>query len=384
MKNDHSSNPHRKNNKSRKNLQGAELDHLSHQLTRPERGAIRALEKTDSRITRINLTKASMSADKRAGFIFEEIHAGTFNASARKAGDRVTVARTGMDGRFNNDPKVDIRVESRGSVVTEIQAKCCRNVGRSAAAVAKGKYTGTERLVPADQLKGVKATLGKVAMRNAKSANPKIQLKGAIRAEAGTRAVDRICANGHSSKPIPYKTARSMAEGKLGGLHQMIATERLAAAAKGGGGSGALVGGTISIAKNLSAVFSRRKSIKAALKQTAAETTLAATRGAATNVASELLKASSKKLLGKAAAKSIMRGSAPMAIAGCVVDMIEDTVQGRLSAKKAAKNVGRAASAWAGAEGGATAGAFFGPVGALVGGIIGGLLGSAGFSCLFD
>ena len=384
MKDNHSSNHPQKNNKSRKNLQGAELDHLSHKFTRPERGAIRALEKTESRITRINLTKASLSADKRAGFIFEEIHAGTYNASARKAGDRFTVARTGMDGRFNNDPKVDIRVEARGSVISETQAKCCRNAVRSAAAIAKQKYTGTERLVPADQLKGVKATLSKVAMRNAKSVNPKIQLKGAIRAEAGTRAVDRIRANGHSSKPIPYKTARSMAEGKLGGLHQMIATERLAAAAKGGGSSGALVGGTISMAKNLSAVLSRRKSIKAALKQTAAETTLAATRGAATNVASELLKASSKKLLGKAAAKSIMRGSAPMAIAGCFVDMIEDTVHGRLSAKKAAKNVGRAASAGAGAEGGAIAGAFFGPVGVLAGGIIGGLLGGAGFSCLFD
>jgi len=36
-----------------------------------------------------------MSLDKRAGFIFEEVHAGTFNAAARKAGDLKTTALTG-------------------------------------------------------------------------------------------------------------------------------------------------------------------------------------------------------------------------------------------------------------------------------------------------
>ena len=106
-----------KNRKKKYRLQGAETTHLMQRLGAHDEAGIAELKKLAGRIETINASKQAMSLDKRAGFIFEEVHAGTFNAAARKAGDFKTTALTGDTGGFASDPRVDIRVVRDGRIV---------------------------------------------------------------------------------------------------------------------------------------------------------------------------------------------------------------------------------------------------------------------------
>lgn len=213
--------------KKRKKINGAEVDRLGQKIVQNDLAAVGELQKASDRIRQINITKAAMSADKRAGFVFEEFHAGTFNAAARKAGDRITTAKTGIDAGFVNDPRVDILVTRGKKAVAEVQAKCCNSVGRSAVSVAKPKYAGTDRLVASDQADAVKEALARSAAKKATSTNPTVQAKGAIRAEAAKRVTDRVKAKGHSSKPITHKETQNLANGDLRSLDRMIATDQI-------------------------------------------------------------------------------------------------------------------------------------------------------------
>lgn len=364
---------------------GVEVSLTGQQVAKNGYAAAAELSKTIDRIQDINLTKAAMSVDKRAGFIFEEFHAGTFNAAARKTGDHVTTAKTGIDAGFVNDPRVDIVVTNGKKKLAEVQAKCCGSVGRSAVSVAKKKYAGTDRLVASDQAEEVKSALKRSAAKKVTSSNPAVQAKGLDRAEAAKKVTDRIKAKGHSSKPVTHAETQNMAKGDLRALERMAAKESLSSAAKGGATAGAAIGGGLSVATNVYDAVTRKKTVKEAAMEVGKDTVVSAARGAASAALTEGVKVGAKQVLGKEAVKSLIKGSGPAAIAGCAIDMVEDAVKGELTVKKATKNVGKAGSAWAGAEGGAVVGAMIGgPPGAIIGGIVGGLAASLGFSALFD
>ena len=370
--------PERKRRKDK--VQGAELDQLSRAATRNDTASREALEETKRRIRHIAATKARMSTDQRAGFVFEEYHAGTFNAAALKAGDHLTKAKTGIDAGFVNDPRVDIVVQSGKQTVAEVQAKCCGSAGRTAVSVAQPRYAGTDRLVPSDQAKAVKSALSRSAASKARSPNPSMRAKGVTRGEAAPKVTDRVKANGHSSKPISHAETQAMANGNLRVLDRMIARNRITSAAKGGATAGAAAGGVISLASNLVDLGKGKKSGADAAVAIAKDTAVSAGRGAATAILTEGVKIAGKQMLRRGAAKSLLKGSAPAAIAGCAIDMVGDAWRGELTAEKAAKNVGRAGSAWAGAALGTLIG---GPIGTLVA-LLGGLAFSRGFSAIFD
>lgn len=374
----------RKRSKSLRSFQGAELSGLVRRLSRNGNAAVGELEKLKETVQAINQSKSAISADKRAGFIFEEWHASTYNAAARKAGDRITTANTGSNGGFVNDPRVDIVVSRGKTTIAEVQAKCCSSPGRTAVSVAKPKYAGTDRLVPSDQAKVVKEALSKSAAKKATSSNPTIQAKGAIRGEAAKKVTDRIKAKGHSSKPITHKGTQELAKGDLRSLDRMIRQDKFVTAAKGGATAGGMFGGAVSAVSNLTDAVKGRKSAKDAAIDVAKDTASGAAKGAVNALVTEGVKEAGKRLLGKEVAKTFIKGSAPAAIAGCAYDMVEDAVKGTLTVEKAAKNMGRASSAWAGAEGGAVLGAMVGgPPGALIGCILGGVAASFGFGAIF-
>lgn len=156
-------------------LQGAETAHLAQRLGANDQAGIAELKKLAGRIEAINASKAAMSLDKRAGFIFEEVHASTFNAAARKAGDLKTTALTGGTGGFSGDQHVDIRVVRGDKIVAEAQDKCCGSATRSAVSSAKPKYAGTQRIVPDDQELAVRDMLSKSAKAKATSPNPRMR-----------------------------------------------------------------------------------------------------------------------------------------------------------------------------------------------------------------
>jgi hypothetical protein len=357
--------------------QGAELFGLIKEFGKNRNAGIDELKKMKDAVKSVNLSKAAMSADKRAGFIFEEVVAGTYNSAARKAGDFNTTAMTGTKGGFGIDPKVDIRVVKGGKVIAEAQAKCCGNPARTAVSVAKPKYEGTQRVVPAGQGQPVKKMLTDSAKGKATSPNQRMREIGAARQEAAGKVTEQLKAGGHKSDSVSHKDAITMAKGDTSKISQMIAMETVASAALSGAKSGAAFSGGISAVTSVYDVLNGKASAKEAIKTVATETLVGGARSAATSLAAEGVKLAAKRSLSQATAGALLRGAGPMAVAGCVVDVVSDACKGELTAESAAKSVTRAAGGWAGAEGGAALGTLIFPgLGTVIGGVVGGIFGS--------
>jgi hypothetical protein len=366
-------------------FQGAELTGIAGAMAEHSTASIDELCKLRQGIADINLRKAALSVDKRAGHVFENWHSGTYNASARAAGDRVTTAVTGSRGGFPIDPRVDIKITQGAKVLMEIQAKCCSSAGRSAVSVAKARYVGTQRIIPAEQVKIAKSALLRSAAGKQGSPNPLAREIGKIRAESARKVAARITAAGHESRPLSHSDAQKLAQGKTGKIDGMIVGQSIGAAVQNGAVSGAILGSGISVATNLHGVINGTVSAADAATSVAIDATTSAARGAGTVLVAEGVKYAGAQVLTKEVAQAFIKGSAPLAVAGCAVELAIDTCRGELTVEKAAKSAGRAASAWAGCEGGALLGTAIMPgVGTVVGGIVGGLAASLGFNMLFE
>lgn len=357
--------------------QGAELTGIYTLLSKNRQAGISELRKMESTINSINLSKAAMSSDKRAGFLFEEVVTGTFNADARKAGDFRTSASTGTNGAFGNDPRVDVRVMRNGKILAEAQAKCCRNPARTAVEVSRPQYAGTTRIVPAGQAKPVTKMLIDSAEAKAKSSNPRIQKIGVSRQEASTKVAEKLRAGGHSSKSMAHKEVLKLANGDTSAISNMIMRETMTSATVNGAKSGAAFSGAMSTATSAFKLLNGDISASAAARTVATETIVGGARSAATALVAEGVKTAARKTLSTATAGAILRGSGPMAVAGGLIDIATDAYKGELTVQSAAKSATRAAGGWAGAEGGAALGTIICPgLGTLIGGIIGGIGGS--------
>lgn len=358
-------------------LQGAEIAHLAHRLGANDQAGIAELKKLAGRIEAINASKAAMSLDKRAGFIFEEVHAGTFNAAARKAGDFQTTAVTGGTGGFAGDQRVDIRVVQGDKIVAEAQAKCCGSAARSAVSSAKPKYAGTQRILPDDQTQAARDMLSKSAKAKATSQNPRMREIGTNRQEAAAKVTNKLKAAGHESKAITHEQAQTLASGDMSSVTRTIAMETVKSAATNAAKSGLAVSAAISAATNLAKVCNGQIPVKEAIKAVAADGATGAVRAAATAVAAEGVKEVAKRALSANAARSFGAGSGPLAVAGCAAEIVTDAYKGELTVEKAARSATRAAGGWAGAEGGALVGSAICPgIGTVIGAVIGGIGGS--------
>ncbi len=357
--------------------QGAETARLTQRLSVNDNAGIAELKKLSNRIEAINASKAAMSLDKRAGFIFEEVHAGTFNAAARKAGDLKTTALTGESGGFAGDQRVDLRVVRNGKTMAEAQAKCCGSAARSAVTSSKAKYAGTQRIVPEDQVGTARDLLTKSAKAKATSPNARMREIGSHRQEAATKLTGKLKAGGYQSKAITHKDAQRLASGDTSRITRMIAAETVTSAASNGAKSGFAISAAMSAASGVVRLAKGEASVNEATKEVVVEGVCGAMRSAATSVAGEGVKAVAKRTLSASAAKAFVGGSGPMAIAGCAADLVTDACKGELTVGKTTRSVTRAAGGWAGAEGGAMLGTAICPgVGTIVGTVLGGVVGS--------
>jgi len=365
-----------KNRQKKCNPQGAETAHLAQSLGANDQAGIAELKKLTGRIEAINASKAAMSLDKRAGFIFEEMHAGTFNAAARKAGDFKTTALTGGTGGFAGDRRVDIRVVQGDKIVAEAQAKCCRSAARSAVSSAKPQYAGTQRIVPDDQAAAVRDMLSKSAEAKATSPNPRMREIGANRQEAAAKVTGKLKAAGHESKAITHEQAQKLASGDVSSITHTIARETVKSAATNAAKSGLAVSATVSATSSLVKVVNGKISVKEAAMAVATDGATGAARAAATAVVAEGVKEAAKRTLSANTARVFVAGSGPLAVAGFAAEIATDACKGELTVEKAARSATRAVGGWAGAEGGALVGSMFGPVGMLIGATLGGIGGS--------
>lgn len=171
-----------------------------------------------------------------------------------------------------------------------------------------------------------------------------------------------------------------------------IKTESQVAASKNISGAvkaGVIVGGAVSVTKNLRHVLSCEKEIHTAAKDVAIDVAIAGTSSAAIAATAEGIKFTVKSALPNVA-KSFVKGSSPVAIASGLVELGVDAYKGELTGKSATITAARTAGGWAGAEagamGGAAVGAFLAPVTAgvsvaicaFIGGVAGGISGSLG------
>lgn len=357
--------------------QGAELSGIFTILGKNRQAGIAELRKLESTINNINMSKVAMSSDKRAGFLFEEVVAGTYNASARKAGDFRTSATTGTNGAFGNDPRVDVRVMRDGKILAEAQAKCCRNPARTAIEVSRPQYAGTTRVVPAGQAKPVTKMLIDSADAKATSSNSRMREIGVARQEASTKVTEKLQAGGHSSKEMSHKEMLELAQGDTSVISTMILKETLTSATVNGAKSGSMYSGAMSAATSAFRLVNGDISATAAATTVATETIVGGARSAATALVAEGVKTAAKKSLSAATAGAILRGAGPMAVAGGIIEIATDAYKGELTVKSAAKSASRAAGGWAGAEGGAALGTMICPgVGTLIGGLVGGIGGA--------
>jgi len=365
------------NSKKQYRLQGAEIAHLAQRLGVNDQAGIAELKKLAGRVDAINASKAALSLDKRAGFIFEEVHAGTFNAAARKAGDTSTTALTGELGGFAGDQRVDLRVLRNGKVLAEAQAKCCGSAARSAVASAKPQYAGTQRIVPQDQAAKARDLLSNSAKAKTTSANPRMRQIGVNRQEAAGKISDRLKAGGHQSKAVSHAEAQALAAGDTSSLTRMIVAETVTSAASNAAKSGLMFGAAMSAASSLAKVATGEMSAKEAGATVVVQGVTGAARSAVTAVAAEGVKAGATRALSAGAAKAFVSGSGPLAVAGCAVEIVSDACKGELTVEKAARSATRAAGGWAGAEGGALIGSAICPgVGTVIGAVLGGIGGS--------
>ncbi len=353
---------------------GPECAALNAALGRNSAASVAALEDTAAKIRAISAS--ALPRDKSVGFIFEEFAAGTFNAAAAKAGDTRTTAITGAAGGFARDPRVDIRVTRNSRTISNVQAKCCKTPKRTAVAVAKPRYAGTERLVPAGQGDTVRQTLAASGAKKALSANPCAREVGRARTEAAGKVTETLNAAGHASTPASYADLAKMAGGDTSKISLMIATETVTSAAIGGAKSGVAIGGIVNSVVTGARCLKGAVSAQDALKTICVDTAAGGVRGAATNVVAEGVKAAACYATPKAAA-AFVRGAAPLAIAGGIVDVAIDAYNGELTVKGAARSATRAAGGWVGAEAGAALGTVIFPgLGTILGGLVGGLVGS--------
>lgn len=347
-----------------------------------EREAVEALKATRLAIKDVNAQFGALSADKRAGLVFEEFHAGTFNANAARAGKAALRASTGKLGGFINDQQVDIRVTDGARTVAEVQAKCCGTSARSAVAVANPKYQGTQRVIPADQVEEASSALRRSAASKAKSVNPRMRAIGEARQEAAGRISARVEAKGVTSEPLTHAEAQELAAGKLRKLDDMVSTQASKAALAEIGqsaASGAIISAGFGLVAGAMKIANGERKFQEAAVDLVGQTAGAAARSAATTGVAQVVRSSAAATLGKSAG-AFVRGSAPVAIAGAIVEMGIDACNGELTSAKAAKTTARAACGWAGAEGGAALGTLVCPgVGTLIGGVLGGILGASWF-----
>jgi len=353
---------------------------IGNHSSQPAREAVEALKVTRLAIKEVNAQFGAVSVDKRAGLVFEEFHAGTFNSNAARAGKTTLKASTGKLGGFVNDQQVDIRVTEGARTVAEVQAKCCGTSARSAVAVAKPKYQGTQRVIPADQVEEASSALRRSAAGKAKSANPRMRAIGEARQEAAGRISARVEANGVTSEPLTHAEAKELAAGNLQKLDDMVshqATKAALAEIGQSAASGAIISAGFGFVMSAMSVAKGERKLQDAAVDLAGQTAGAAARSAATTGVAQVVRSSATATLGKSAG-AFVRGSAPVAVAGAIVEMGIDACKGELTSEKAVKTTARAACGWAGAEGGAALGTLVCPgVGTLIGGVVGGILGAS-------
>ena len=148
--------------------------------------------------------RANVPEDYLKGWLAEQWHAETLKVSAAARGRSDVWAYVPA----NNSPGEDIHYGD-SNMSRHAEVKYYKDGGSTAKAISKPEYAGTDKVVPADQLEGVKAQAGKLAQKN-QAARPD---QATHYEDTAQGASDHLEVGNASSKGLSEKDAKGIAKG---------------------------------------------------------------------------------------------------------------------------------------------------------------------------
>ena len=342
-----------------------------------------ALDEGVAAINELGFQKRNLKPAQRAGYVNEQVHTSEFNVDASFKGARLRATRLNS----NAAKSADIVVEDGSGIRLNASAKVHFNAKKSAG--EQRGYGDQARLVPADQLEGVRTHARKQAAKEA-AKGPHRSGPAREHAEVRDLATDRISTDRVSSRPQTRQQARAM--GEKARAKQVsssdIAGEMSARARDGarrGAQSGAIIGAAIETASAAVEAVSLVRSGESTVAQAAMTVGVRAVKGAAEGGAKGAVSGSVTAAAqviatrtSSAAMKGLLRSNAPAAVAIVACDVAYSAIKlstGVIDRQAFAAEASRAVqSGAAGYVGAALGGALGGPAGAFIGGIAGNLV----------
>lgn len=370
----------------------------------------------DAAINNIGKQFANASKAQLAGRVAEAQQAATFNADAATKGMNDIAAVTSAANGLNKDAS-DIFIFEKGQIVEKAQVKFCGTADNTAKQLSQPKYSGMQKVAPADQIRTARRVASRLSLKNAGS-RPEMAKQYQ---DTAKRVADHIEYKKASSTPLTRREARSLAKQASKGqaclpkLEQGSLLSEIGNASGAAALNGAQVAGVttlaISGAGNAKAWYDGKISGTEAIIDTTCATAASALDGAAKAAVGTAIKCGAEavaKTAGKEIAKSVAKESlksgvvrlassnAAFAVGSVAVDAAVGVAQlctGKISAGDCARKVGNSAAVAGGAMAGGQAGAALGTmlcpgIGTVAGGFLGGVIGSIGsssfFSSIFD
>lgn len=307
----------------------------------------------------------------RRGHLFEAIIAAKQNACHASQGSVVRAQITHLQGEHTSP--ADLRYYQNDLLIGEAQAKfSVQAPSKIVSMITDSKYTGMERCIPANKVKEVGLELTR-RIHETNDPEQLSQLKDALvrlNKQHDTTTTEVRYADRH---PIKYA-----AKLEFDYAAKEIATSGYQAAA-----AAAIVGGGISIVKNVVAAYDGRLSAGQALCNVAQDAAKSTVRGGTVGAMGAGIRVGAQK----AGVQVFAKANVATAVAGAMLEVggtVYDFATGKITGETAVIRMGQTGtSTVSGLYTGAAAGAVFGPVGAVVGSMVGYMIASSTYqSCI--
>lgn len=264
--------------------------------------------------------KKNMNSKQSQGWQMEILETAKFNRdAARKNSSLVAQTTDSLGGKFTQHP-ADIWIkDSNGTIVREAQVKSMSNAAETANALRDKKYTGMQRIGAKD-----------FNEKTAELVDKRLQAEGNINQQAYADLKENLSMDGLSHNGIKAggttrkealdatdikKASARVNQEKIKDLSFDLHNTGLEAAK-----AGAVIGGTLSILTSVSKYASGHEIDKVdVVMNIAAETTTAALASYASAAGTRLIEHGVKKAFVESTAKSIIKSSAPAAMASATL-----------------------------------------------------------------
>lgn len=307
----------------------------------------------------------------RRGHLFEAIIAAKQNAYQASQGSVVRAQITHFQGEHTSP--ADLRYYQNDLLIREAQAKfSVQSPSKIVGMITDSKYMGMERYIPANRVPAVEQELTR-RIHETNEPEQLAQLKDALvnlNKEHDTTTIEVRYADRHPNK---YAAKQEFDYAK----EEITASGCQAAAAA------AIVGGGISIVKNVVAAYDGRLSASQAACNVAKDTVKSTVRGGTVGMTGAVIRVGAQK----AGIQVFAKANVATAVAGAILEVggtVYDFATGTITGETALIRMGQTGtSTVSGLYTGAAAGAVFGPVGAVVGSMVGYLIASSTYqSCI--